>query len=388
MTPVQSMEHISTTVTTPVVPLAAPRTEGRMRGLVLRLVGRERYRQAVNVYKLARGSELRAPQPMRAKLAAWQRGFRIENAMLYDLPNNDPALYVSDYQRAHRCSKLNPVPELLDNKLFLKVLLRTRGHLQAETVALVDRHDVLRDPIDPDAHRVTTDAFARWLVEDGGDFIFKPLDGSRGANVFRLRVREGMLERQRGQAFAPFQLSSITSPTLVERVVEQGEFWANVCPATFNTMRVLTMWTPGDDEPFVAFAVQRFGTNDTAPTDNWSGGGINARIDLATGRLGIGRMHPTKGGRAQTVYTHHPDTGAAIEGAVVPHWDAVKHEVLRAARALLANRYIGWDVIVDREGRPVIIEGNKNSDVNLLQVHGGLLTDPAIRRFYQKTGVV
>jgi cell division septal protein FtsQ len=43
---------------------------------------------------------------------------------------------------------------------------------------------------------------------------------------------------------------------------------------------------------------------------------------------------------------------------------------------------------VDAEGVPVILEANGNSDVNLLQVHGGLLRDPAIRRFYESFGVV
>jgi hypothetical protein len=37
---------------------------------------------------------------------------------------------------------------------------------------------------------------------------------------------------------------------------------------------------------------------------------------------------------------------------------------------------------------PVILEANGNSDVNLLQVHGGLLADPRIRRFYQAFGVL
>jgi hypothetical protein len=48
----------------------------------------------------------------------------------------------------------------------------------------------------------------------------------------------------------------------------------------------------------------------------------------------------------------------------------------------------GWDILVDAEGVPVILEANGNSDVNLLQVHGGLLQEPRIRQFYQKAGVV
>jgi hypothetical protein len=109
---------------------------------------------------------------------------------------------------------------------------------------------------------------------------------------------------------------------------------------------------------------------------------------VPTGRMGIGRMHPLKGKRAETRFTHHPDTGVPIEGAVVPHWDRVCDTVLRAAKTLAVHRYVGWDVVVDTTGTPMIIEGNGNTDVNLLQVHGGLLTDPAVRRFYEKCGVV
>lgn len=377
------------TTTRPSAPAGAtPRAAG-VRGLVVGLVGRDRFAVAARTYRLARArDELRAPFPLRAKLAAWQRGLRVENATIYDLSRNDVRDYVTDYQRNHRCPRLNSVPELFDSKLFLKILLATRGHVQAETVALVDRGSALLDPIGPDAHPTTIAELERRLVDDGGPFICKPVGGTRGADVFLVRARDGSLERQRGTAFAPLRLGALAGTMLVERVVEQGDFWRSVSPATFNTMRVLTMWTPGDEAPFVAVAVQRFGTVTTAPTDNWSGGGICARIDLDTGRLGVGRMHPTKGGRVQTVYARHPDTDAAIEGAVLPHWDRVRAEVLRAARAVLANRYVGWDVIVDRGGTPIIIEGNKNTDVNLLQVHGGLLVDPAIRRFYECTGVL
>jgi hypothetical protein len=48
---------------------------------------------------------------------------------------------------------------------------------------------------------------------------------------------------------------------------------------------------------------------------------------------------------------------------------------------------VGWDVLVDRAGVPVILEANANPDVNLLQVHGGLLRDPRVRRFYAAFGI-
>ena len=175
---------------------------------------------------------------------------------------------------------------------------------------------------------------------------------------------------------------------LIERRLEQGAFWRSLFPDSANTLRLLTLWTPGEPRPFVARAVQRIGTADTVPTDNWSGGGISAPVDLATGTLGAGRMHPLKGKRAEQRFTEHPDTGARIAGAVLPGWEQVTDVVLRAAASVPFNRMAGWDILVDAEGVPVILEANGNSDVNLLQVHGGLLADPRIRRFYQAFGVL
>jgi hypothetical protein len=153
---------------------------------------------------------------------------------------------------------------------------------------------------------------------------------------------------------------------------------------------VQTLWTPGTPAPFIARAVQRIGTVDTVPTDNWSGGGISAPVDLATGTLGEGRMHPLKAPperRAQR-FTRHPDSGAVIAGAVLPGWERVREVVLRAAASVPFNRMAGWEVLVDATGEPVILEANGNSDVNLLQVHGGLLAEPRIRQFYHAVGLL
>jgi hypothetical protein len=151
-------------------------------------------------------------------------------------------------------------------------------------------------------------------------------------------------------------------------------------------MRLLTMWTPGDPAPFIAAAGQRIGTSDTAPTDNFSGGGIGAPIDLETGRLGEARRR-TASGRPVHL-THHPESGARIAGALLPHWDQIRETVLRAASAMGLARYVGWDVLVDASGTPVIIEGNSNTGVHVLQLDGGLLRNPSVRKFYETCGVI
>jgi len=351
-----------------------------------RVIGRDVWVAGRSIYRLARGKELHAPYPLSERVASWRRGFQAESAAIYDFAHNDARDYVNDYARLYRCPKINPLRPFFDHKLMMRVFLLSKGIPQAETIALIAGGDAQLFPLDDRARHVSTAELERWLLQDGGRYIVKPQDGTRGADVFLVAAEGGRLLRRRGAEARPFRAAASNGVTIVERVIEQGAFWRDLCPHSTNTIRAVTMWTPGDSEPFLGVAVQRMGRADTAPTDNWSGGGICARIDLSSGRLGVGRMHPRKGKLAQTVYTHHPETGAPIEGAVLPHWDRIRETVRKAAASSVVHRYVGWDVAVDRDGVPVIIEGNNNTDLDLLQVHGGLLADPRVRRFYENYG--
>jgi hypothetical protein len=87
-------------------------------------------------------------------------------------------------------------------------------------------------------------------------------------------------------------------------------------------------------------------------------------------------------------FTHHPESGVPIEGVQLPFWDSICDTVLGAARVVGFARYVGWDVLVDTHGTPIIIEGNTNAGVQILQMDGGLLKNPRVRRFYESLGVL
>jgi hypothetical protein len=337
---------------------------------------------------MAREETSHAPFPWRAKLRWWPRGFLAESASLYDLPRNDAAEYVNDYVRRHRFRKINPLPALFDHKLLMRVALLQGGFAQAETVAVIGPDGAQLFPLSERRQPISAAELEQWLLEDGGPFVIKPESSTRGRGVALIERVNGALVQRRGTQTQPFRLRPSSAVTLIERVLRQGDFWQRLNPSSANSIRVVTMWTPGDPAPFVGMAVQRIGTAGTAPTDNFSGGGICAPVDLGTGRLGTGRRKPEHGGGAHVAYPRHPDTGAAIEGEVLPAWDRVCDTVLRATQALPFIRYSGWDVLVDDRGTPVIIEGNNNTDVNLFQVHGGLLRDPRVRRFYETCHVL
>jgi hypothetical protein len=320
------------------------------------------------------------------KLWAWRRGFTASSAALYDFPRQDCREYLSDYVRENQGVTINAVPQVFDQKLMLRAVLLHHGFAQAETVALVGLADAQLDPLGPGSRLASLSELEEMLRLDGGPFIVKPQDSGFGYGVSLVEARNGELVKRRGHRSTPFHVKPWRASTLIERAIPQHEFWVRLFPESANTMRLLTMWTPGDAEPFIAAAAQRIGASDTAPTDNFHGGGTAAPIDLASGTLGAARGFAADG-RALRL-SSHAETGASIEGVTLPFWKEIRETVLRAAKLFGIARYVGWDVLVNADGIPVIIEGNANTGIHILQLDRGLLKDPAARRFYEMFGVL
>ncbi len=101
-------------------------------------------------------------------------------------------------------------------------------------------------------------------------------------------------------------------------------------------------------EPFIAFAVHKFGTRDSYPVDNWRWGGITALVDLETGEIGTPISYSGSGVYGR--YECHPDSGAPIMGVRIPKWKERMDEILCLAKSLPFLRYVGWDVAIGDDG--------------------------------------
>lgn len=79
-------------------------------------------------------------------------------------------------------------------------------------------------------------------------------------------------------------------------------------------------------------------------------GAVGVGIDLAKGVTCCGVWHENR-------VAHHPDTGAAIEGLVIPHWDQILALTARCYD-LAGLGYIGVDIVLDRTLGPLMLEIN------------------------------
>lgn len=318
---------------------------------------------------------------LRERLWLSRNEFKTASYALYQFAGKDArsrADYLSDGQAdlLHRINTRAPA-EFLRNKLvFHRFLETTATGMKYATLRGVVRRQRVIAAAPP--YRVTSlDA----ILKDTQAVVVKPIGGFRGQGVKFVTSKDAASDCDIGQLTAAARKPGHDEMIIVDRI-EQAYYSAEISPVSSNTVRVVCMRRPLTRELFIPVAVHRFGTRRTAPLDNFSKGGLSCAIDLETGRLGPGAMHPSKTkGHLQFVKCH-PDTGARIEGTMIPNWPRLLDDVAELMSIFPDLEFVGWDMLPVEDGW-CVIEGNPLMDVDLLQVHGGLLADDRVREFVE-----
>ncbi|WP_254524249.1 sugar-transfer associated ATP-grasp domain-containing protein [Natrinema caseinilyticum] len=340
----------------------------------------------------------------------YRHGFLQQSGVIYSLELNDPSEYLTDYQRFVRTKRINGRHwnALLENKLaFHRLMSEFPDHRPAVYGLLADGRFHAVDRID-DRPRVTdggleleqssASALSRpttepidWLTEtlsDGERIVLKRFRGDGGDDVhFVARADdEYVFDGTRMTELALAKTLSDFEEYLVCEYVDQADYAAELFAETTNTIRIVTMFDDREGAAFIPMAVQRIGTADSAPVDNFSKGGLSARIDRTTGTLSEAATHTTDG--SLDWHRTHPASGVRIQGTAVPGWARIRDRLLEIAETFSHIPYVGWDLVVTAEGEFQILEANSHPDVTALQVHRPLLADDRTRRFYRDHGVI
>jgi len=168
---------------------------------------------------------------------------------------------------------------------------------------------------------------------------------------------------------------------VLQTKLHQHPFLTSIAPHTTNTIRVVT-FLDADNKVHVHFSVLRVGRLG-GTVDNWDRGGISIALDPTSGVLGKGVLKPKYGGQRFEV---HPDTGVSFVGLQMPFWKDVLDLCSRAAQVTPGLRSVGWDVALTADG-PVIVEGNPDWDLPMVQVHTEGLLQPDVRQQLEGFGI-
>jgi alpha-L-glutamate ligase-like protein len=233
----------------------------------------------------------------------------------------------------------------VDDKLLTKRLAERAGIPTPRTLGVISYQHELRE-VDE-------------ILAGLDDFVLKPARGAQGNGIVvvlgmegdRYRKSSGVLltlthlqQHVANTISGVFSLRGDADSCILETRVVLHPSFADLSWQGIPDIRVIVY------RRLPIMAMCRLPTTTSDGRANLHQGAIGAGIDMATGRLVHAAYH-------NRTVTRHIDTGAAIRGFTVPHWDEVLDLALRTAD-LSGLGYVGVDVVIDAERGPLILELN------------------------------
>jgi len=292
----------------------------------------------------------------------------------------DYVIEFSDFKR--RLAALTPrdVHAIADDKARFYLFCRDHGLATIPIEFVVQRPEAERYPGIPTVS--SAEEFRAALDRCPGRLFFKPVDGVWGQGTFGFRRlsdgcefdgRQGSLDE--AFRFVAAKLEGTRGYMAQPRVENHPAFRAVTSAEGLATVRIVTCRR--EDAVRVLYAVMKLtvGKNLTDNFHHGTTGNLVARVDLASGQLGVAVGAVRTDWPVMADFVHHPDTGHSIEEFRLPHWAAALHLVTSAHRAWPQLRITGWDVATAPEG-PLIVETNPRFGFDIVQI----ANDRGIRR--------
>lgn len=205
--------------------------------------------------------------------------------------------------------------------------------------------------------------------------IIKPSRESKGHGVKVLSVRHGISNIQRktiGQVFKDYK-----QDFLIQQIVNQHKDMAALNPSSVNTIRVLSYRS--GMEVLIIYSVVRIGRKDQV-IDNQCAGGISTTVsnEGLLGKIAFGGYSEDN-----IVKT---DSGVVLDGFRVPSYDKVIEMVKRLHMKVPFFNIVGWDLAIQEDGNPILIEFNTNPGLSQSAFKSGMgeYTERIIRELWSR----
>lgn len=292
--------------------------------------------------------------PLRRRLWALRHGHFSNRIVLFGLNPGNVHEFIPEipYLRAHPLN--GRFTGLVDGKLQMYAALRDfPQHLPRLFFHVHEGMAFGYDASVPRCARYRPEAVLEVLDREGRLFI-KPDALGEGIGVFSVEHRDGVHRVDGREVSREEVLGRLRglSDHVVTECVEPHPYARDLFPGSLNTVRLMTLREDGDPEPRFVMACHRVGTSASTPADNVGRGGLYGPIDWDTGRLGRFLAYP----KTNRIEWHacHPETGALLEGVIVPRWDELKIRILEAARSLAPVQWMGFDVAITPDGFKIL----------------------------------
>lgn len=299
-----------------------------------------------------------ARQVMEQLIVAWQFGCLPPSYYMFELFDDRLRAHAGDY--LHRFEIKGGIYRLMKSEAIPNIGKKNKftDRCKANDLPVPEIHLI---------HRVGDPITALQLPP--GDLFIKPVhsEGGTGAEAWLIeadgRYRSLADDECLSQTALVERIKASDQDVMIQTRLLNHEAIRDLSNGALMTVRLITLLNErGAYEATHAGLRMAIGANRLV--DNSHAGGIIATIDMKSGRLGrasdIG-LRPHIGW-----CTHHPDTGALIEGRVLPLWPETIAVACRAHAAFAPRMIVGWDIAITSKGL-LLIEGNGAPGIDLLQ---------------------
>lgn len=199
--------------------------------------------------------------------------------------------------------------------------------------------------------------------------FIKRIDTYGGSDIFKINKKN----------LSTIKNINLEYDYLIDETIEQHNKLNEINPNCINTLRVNTFRNL-NGEIIICNCQLRLGVGD-AWVDNSTAGGITLIYDIDANKLNK-RAYSLyrQGGKT---FLQHPSTKFVFENKSLPFSEDIKLLVKKTA-LLFDTPIIGWDIAYTKNG-PIVIEGNDNPSVMLMQVpEKGIIEREIFREIFKK----
>ena len=222
--------------------------------------------------------------------------------------------------------------------------------------------------------RAVSEEEAIKLCQNLEKVIIKPSKEAEGRGVRLFSSKNGITDID-GMSVAQL-FKEYKRNFMIQEWVKQHDDMAALNPTSVNTIRILSYRS--GMEVLIIYAVVRIGRKGSV-IDNQCAAGISTTISKD------GYLNKEAFGGFSEDNIERTDTGIVLEGYKLPSYDKAVEMVKRLHLKLPFFDLVGWDVAIQENGEPVLIEFNSNPGLSQSAIKSGMgeYAERVIRELWQ-----
>lgn len=206
-------------------------------------------------------------------------------------------------------------------------------------------------------------------------FIKKATDSWGGLGVVYFKPSEHSVEELKKI------IKGFSSDIVIQQGIKQSKTLAEINPDSVNTIRTMSM-LKNDGTVKIYSSILRMGIKG-AKVDNASSGGIS------TGIKPDGRLKDVAYSNEGVRYDEHPNSHVKFGSIVIPNFSKIEDLVVKLHPRFPHFRLISWDIAVDVNDEPILIEANLcDGELDFHQLNNGPIfgddTESVLAEVFQK----